>query len=133
MGNGAEGLNFEITYGSNVGVEETKYDVDPGRLGMDGAERVGGRVDKVVERTTSSRHLDACRCRVIVPNPINCLGDEGVEGLVVSHKFAGLAFARVNGGANDCLRVKHRTGLEGSNRRCELRDGKGLAGEESLT
>lgn len=114
VGDGTEGLDFEIANGGNAGMEEAKHNVDPGRLGMDGAKWVGWRVDEVVEKATGSRHLDACQSRIIILNPIDHLGDEGVESLVVSHEFAGLAFARFDGCANDCLRVKYGTGLKGS-------------------
>ena len=65
-------------------------------------------------------------------NPIDCLGNEGVKGLIVSHKFAGLSFTRLNGRANDRFRVKHGTGLEGSDCRGEFRDGEGLARQEGF-
>ena len=89
-------------------------------------------MDEVVEKATGGRHLDVFQRRIIIANPIDCLGDEGVKGLIVSHEFAGLSFTRLDGRANDHFRVKHGMGLEGSNRQGEFRDGKGLARQEGF-
>ena len=59
VGDGTKGLDFQVTYGSNAGMEEAKDDMDPSRLGVDGAKQVGGGVDEVIEKATGGRHLDA--------------------------------------------------------------------------
>ena len=132
-GDSTKGLYLEFSDGSDAGMEKAQHNVDPGRLGGNGGEGVGGGVYDIVEEATSSLHLHAGRSGIIVANAINCLGDEGVKGLVVGHEFTGLAFARFDRGTNDRVGVEDGSGLKGSDRRCELRDGKGLAGEESLT
>ena len=93
----------------------------------------GGGVDEVVEKATGGRHLDVFQRRIIIANPIDCLGDEGVKGLIVCHKFAGLAFARINRRADDRFGVENRTSLEGGDCRGKFRDSKGLARKEGLT
>ena len=130
---GAESVDFELADGSNAGVKEAEHNLDPGRLGGNGAQRVRRGMHEVVEEATGRFHLDTRGSRVIVANAINRLGDEGVKGLIVGHKFAGLAFARINRRADDRFGVENRTSLEGGDCRGKFRDSKGLARKEGLT
>ena len=132
-GYSAERLDLEVTNGRNAGMEKPEDNMDPRGLSVGGTKRVRRGVDDVVEEAASSLDLNARGRSVVITDTVYGLGDEGVEGFVVSHELTGLAFTRVDSRANDSSRVEHGASLEGSDGGHEFRDGEGLAWQESLT